>query len=225
MQQKKKFQNPLKNQKGSLTIEMIFGLITAIGVGVVLFVISFSLTTIEIAQYIAFSAARAQAAANRDLNAQVQRGRDKYTNIKDKIFSADAEKWFEFPSANNTFVWNSNWASRFPNDNVLDIGGGQTFPWAPNKGFGFPLTLKILGVKLPVLGSAGDKDSFKTFISALVLRQPTHAECVDFWGPARGMALQMMDPRFQNLGPTAISLAYQNTTAMMTENACGPTPP
>lgn len=222
----KKFKNPLQNQSGSLTVELIFGIMTALGVGLTLFVVSFSLTTIEISQYIAFASARAQAAANKDVQEQINRGKEKYTNIKDKIFSADSVNWFEFSSPNTAYNWNSNWPSKFPGENTLDIGGGQTFPWAPNRGFGFNVTLKILGVKLPILGSAGEKDSFQTFISALVLRQPSHADCTEFWGPNRGIGLVGMDPRFQEAGTGKIRVqdAYNQVAAMMMENACGPNP-
>jgi len=224
---------PLMNNRGSLTVEMIFGLMLAFGVGLVLFAVSFSLTTIEIAQYMSYSAARVQIAARKDLSSQEQQAVAKFKSLQSKIFGPNAEAWFAF---GNPHTWTSSiWSQNFNIDNALNTGAG-VFDWSPNQGFGFELTLKLLGIKVPFLGQAGKNDEFDIFISSLLMRHPNDVDCKAFWGENRGEALRdrLVDrngaSRFSasalDTSPTVdIKNVYAGDIAhMMQENACGPNP-
>lgn len=70
-----------KNESGQITIDFLFALILTLGFFVLLFTMTFTLTVVEIAQYITFSAARAMSASNKDPTVQVEVARRKYGSL------------------------------------------------------------------------------------------------------------------------------------------------
>jgi hypothetical protein len=74
----------LKDESGQLTLDFIFALAIAFGFSIVFFAMSFTLSMIEVCQYITFASARAYYGANVSKQAQIDLGQRKYQEIKGK---------------------------------------------------------------------------------------------------------------------------------------------
>lgn len=229
-----------KSQRGFTTLEFIFGITLSIGVLFFMMAVSFAIVGQQIAQYISFTSARAQASAQISLDAQELAAVTKAQSIAGKIFSNSGtasslvnNEWYEM---NNLVTWTDNfWANEFGSDaeSALDISGTK-FNWVPNRGVSLEYTAKILGMRIPFFPKAGDKDDFKTRVHSIVVRHPTTEDCRSFFAAERWSDGISNIPDFPNaIGNSRFSAVksyslksdstYENIGAeMMQENACGP---
>ena len=89
------------NQAGFIAAEFLFSFILVISCGLVVFALTFSLMTIEVAQYITWSSARAYSAGNLSKGDSEQAGRTKFKNLKAAfpLLSGTAGEWFELSAS------------------------------------------------------------------------------------------------------------------------------
>lgn len=162
-------------QKGFITTEFLFAIAIAFGMSMLTFAMTFTLSTVEVAQYIVYSAARAQAAGNLDQKTQVDEAKNKYNSlITDKrLASLFLNGWFLISKKADLEVKPGN-NENFSGD--YKKGGYDTF-----QGVRTTFTAKILEMQVPFLGKiTPDDDGFKTKIVALMIRESSTQECVKF---------------------------------------------
>ena len=180
---------PLQNSSGMITAEFIFALVLSAGLCIVLFALNFTLSMAEVAQYIAFSTARAHAAGHIDQTKQEQMAKDKYKALLNTpaikpLFNKGGEGWFILSGE-------------------PDIrGGGESgrsfdeYPVTQNRvpqvGVRIDFQPRLLNLKLPFLGSTSeDPDAgFSTRITGLLIREPTNSEC---WQQVRQRYKHILD--------------------------------
>lgn len=180
MKQRPKF-HPLTNNRGILSIDFLFAMTMSALLCLMMFAFTTTLSMIEIAQYVAFSTTRAHAAAHQDQARQVATATNKF-----KSFSLPAN----FPSL--SVLFNNGWFEL--DQKSLDIrGGGQgsasssgglnfneeygTAGNIPQYGVRFRFNAKILKMNIPLLGEIADDDDFGTWVTGLMIREPTTEEC------------------------------------------------
>ena len=84
---KRRPRNSIANNRGLVSADFIFSLVIAMGLSMVLFVVTFTFSVSEVAQYILFSASRAHAAGHLDQPNQEKMGKDKFDELlADKVF-------------------------------------------------------------------------------------------------------------------------------------------
>lgn len=175
----------MKNNAGFITIDFMFAIVIAFSLVLLVFAVTFTLSIVEVTQYIVYSAARAQSAGNIDPETQVKAAREKYKSlVKHEVFeSLFTGPFFEISDFNKLDV----------RPGILE-GEGRSFynekdysstRMDPNRpvfqGVRTDFTSKILQLKIPFIGTVGaDEDGFKTRILSILLREPSIAECTDF---------------------------------------------
>ncbi|PIS11226.1 MAG: hypothetical protein COT73_05100 [Bdellovibrio sp. CG10_big_fil_rev_8_21_14_0_10_47_8] len=179
----------MKNQSGFVTTEFLFAVIIAFGLTMLTFALTFTLSTVEIVQYTVYSAARAQAAGNFDVEAQKKTAQSKYEKL----------------IAGNAFgpLFQNGWYTvSKPSDLEIRAGNGDNFEgdyrssnYVSNTFQGVRATLvaKILEMRLPFVGSVTpEDDGFKARLTGFLIREPSQKECFDFM-EARKEALWTVD--------------------------------
>lgn len=213
MKKQRVFLKPLQNNRGMLTAEFIFSLVLCAGLCIVLFSLNFTLSMAEVAQYIAFSSARAHAAGHLDSEKQEQLAREKFNDLINNpvlkpIFNASEGGFFKLTD--------------------LDVRGGgpsgrsftdykTTENRMPQVGVRFNFNARILNMKVPFLGSTSeDADAgFNAKVTGLLIREPTQKECKELQIRQRYSAILDLDPRYKVLGASGVN-KYQ----LMEDNGC-----
>lgn len=190
------------------------------------FAFATTLSMIEIAQYVAFSTSRAHIAAHENQQRQTALAEGKFNSFtKAGVFPALSplllNDWFEIDPTS------------------LDIrGGGQGFGGAssstfneeygfesdsiPQTGVRFRFRAKILKMNVPLLGALSEEDDFGTWVTGLLIREPTSEECrKTFETNIRFTAIKKLDRhnRFQR----AVSIQDANADQSyfpMEDNGC-----
>jgi hypothetical protein len=161
--------NPLKNQKGFLTLDFIFATLLMFSFSALLFIFSITFSAFEIAQYVTFSSSRAYFAAHKNETRQQARGQAKFKALirdqKAPLGVLFRNGWFEIGD-----VVLNDFNSDFSDDPDKDSG---TFVGARAL-----IKAKILNFKFPLLGGAKDEMSAST--SSYLMREPTEEECISF---------------------------------------------
>ncbi|MGZ3774196.1 MAG: hypothetical protein ACXVCY_11670 [Pseudobdellovibrionaceae bacterium] len=191
---------PVKNSRGLISAEFIFSLAICVGMIIILFSLNFSLSMAEVAQYIAFSAARAHAAGHLDQDQQEKMAKDKFNefltnSVLQPLFNNPDNGWFKLTG--------------------LDIrGGGATgksfqndYPSqkdrAPQVGVRFNFSPQLLNLKIAFLGSTTDDNTsngFSAKVTGFLIREPTQKEC---WEQIkiRYSTILNLDPRYKRIPP------------------------
>lgn len=217
MKDKRPFISSIKNSRGMITAEFIFSMVICAGICIVLFALNFTLSMAEVAQYIAFSTARAHAASQIDQNKQIEVARDKYRAL---LAQPPIATIFNKPDGDGWFVLST------PND--VEIRGGGDFdsgfaeyPTAedrvPQVGVRFKFRPRILNMRIAFLGNTSeDPDAgFEANITAMMIREPTVEECWRQQLQPRYDAILNLDPRYRVLGD-----ARKNEYVAMEDNGC-----
>tara|TARA_B100001248_G_scaffold262582_2_gene259653 strand:+ start:5981 stop:6580 length:600 start_codon:yes stop_codon:yes gene_type:complete len=162
---------PLKNTSGSLTIDFLFATVLVSGFTGILFALSFTLTIVEITQYITFASARNYVAAHIDENRQKQEAQAKFEHLTQNTFWARFYKndgWFKIDYA-GTGDFREEYTTNQPN-------GNDRF-W----GTKVELEAKMLDFNIPFFASTNTEDEkFLLNLNSFLGRQPTQMECNDF---------------------------------------------
>lgn len=173
-----------KNNAGLVSADFIFSLVLAAGVSAVLFVVTFTLSMTEVAQYFAFSSARSMAGADVDIDAQKEAAQNKYKSLlQNRVFSS------LFGGEGSWFVLSKDLEVRTGEE------GGETFyadygqgdlnyleQRSVYTGVRFNFMPKLMALRIAFLGSTslqGDGSDFGSRINSLILREPTFRECMD----------------------------------------------
>lgn len=178
-----------KNQGGFIIADFLFAFVLVIGIGILLFGLTFSLASVEIAQYIVWSSARTYASGNISEVKARQDANIKFKNLIDKftMFKGDDGSWFKLDGmvVGNLLVSDPDLSSKITGsddrDNTLKGGKEKRQPWI---GASAKLTWKLYSsLRIPFLGTVadGDKDIFSFPIRAFLLRHPSQDECYDFF--------------------------------------------
>lgn len=186
-----------------ISAEFIFALVLCVGLCIVLFSLNFTLSMAEVAQYIAFSSARAHAAGHVDQTKQEQLAKDKFNQLINNpvlkpLFNNPDGGWFKLadlevagggPSGQS---FNSDYPSE--DDRVPQVG--VRFGFYP----------KLLNLKIGFLGSTSeDGEGFSAKLTGLLIREPTQQECWELQVKGRYEAILNLDPRYKLLGDTGKS--------------------
>lgn len=204
---------PVQNSRGMLSAEFIFALTLSVGMCIVLFSLNFTLAMAEVAQYIAFSSARAHAAGHVNPEEQEKLAREKFNKLINSpalkpLFNSADGGWFQLKDleVKGGGASGQDFSNDYPvaNDRVPQVGVRFGF---------FP---KILSLKIAFLGSTSEDDNgFSAKITGLLIREPTHDECWDLQIKARYEAILNLDPRYRTLGD-----AGKNKYVPMEDNGC-----
>lgn len=174
------------NERGVITVDFLFAIVLILGFSGLLFVLSFTLSVASVTQYITFAAARSYAVAHVDKDTQEARGQAKY---KELIANSVMKPLY-------TNGWYTVDAQVTLGDQTQVVSGWQD-PSGVNEfwGAGTNFTAKVLDFHIPFFGSTTDDGNggsgFKTYMSSMVGREPTEAECIEFtaarWAAIRGL--------------------------------------
>ncbi len=182
----------ISNQSGFIVADFLFSFILVLSCGILIFGFTFSLATVEIAQYIVWSTARNFSAANSsESNAKIQATK-KFNNLADKFplisgRGASSTPWFTMsaPILGNLATADTDLSAQLGADKLNRDSSLQIRqPWIGAKS---DLELKLLsGFKFPFLGPiVPDKTGFTFPIRAFVLRHPSQTECYNFFAMER----------------------------------------
>jgi len=173
----------INNSSGFLVADFLFSFILVISCGIIIFAMTFSLATIEIAQYIVWSAARSYSAAHLNAGDSRTAGENKFNNLAAKyplltgVGGSGSSPWFEL-----TGLEVGDNASAGLNAVVIGntLGPENRHPWT---GARANLHLKLFeSIKIPFLGKIATDSSVFTFpIRAFILRNPSQEECLNFF--------------------------------------------
>jgi hypothetical protein len=212
------FLKQIQNSRGILTAEFMFSIVLCAGLCIVLFSLNFTLSMAEVAQYVAFSAARAHSAGHVDQDKQEQMAKDKYQelithSVLKPIFGAGGAKWFQVPEAPDI---RGGGVSQKSFDDVYPAFDEES-QRIPQVGVRFAFSPKLLNIKIAFLGSTSeDPDAgFTTNISALLIREPSQKECWELQVKKRYSAILKLDSRYKELGSQG-----ENKYIPMEDNGC-----
>ena len=163
----------MRNEHGFLSLDFIFALVIVVGFSVVLFAITFTLSIVEITQYISFSSARSFYAAHFTLNDQIQMGTKKYQELLEQpafkpLFRPGG--WFELQTPDGV-VGDYN--------RIYTAKGTKS----TNAGFSYfgsriKLIANIMDLRFPIIGATSDRPgAFSANVSSYISREPTEQEC------------------------------------------------
>lgn len=183
MLEKTKYQhNPLNNTSGFIVAEFLFAFVMVIGISIFIFAMTFSLATIEISQYIVFSAARSYSAGNKSKDESEKAGQTKFDNLAVKFplltgKGASIEPWFQL-----TDFLRGDLSNELTDFNSDDIKNKNRQPWT---GASAKLKLSLFsGLRVPFLGKVADPSNTTAFefpIRAFLIRHVSQEECRKFF--------------------------------------------
>lgn len=189
MKTPKRHPNILKSNSGFIVADFLFSFVMILGVGIFIFALTFSLATIEVAQYIVWSTARNYAAATTDAATQSDElAREKFENLATQfpkltgVGEADSP-WFQL-TVEDLKLGNLADTAVDPEFSGLlsadDRNNSFRQPWV---GVSTNLTLVLFSsLQLPFLGKvATDPSLFTLPVRAFVIRHPSRKECRDFF--------------------------------------------
>lgn len=192
----RQFENKLKDESGVITLDFIFAIGIAFGFSILFFAMSFTLSMVEVCQYITFSATRTYYAANTSEPAQIKLGKKKYKEIKSKgifktIFS---NGWINLGKEIEFRNFSDEYEDQDAGANAIFVGGQVKF------------TANVLNLHLPFLGSTvTDANSTgSATLNAYLMREVSTEECVKGFTEQRYKKLGDVDGRYGSFGGTAV---------------------
>lgn len=216
-----------------MTAEFLFAFTMVIGSGMLIFALTFALTTVEIAQYIVWSAARAHAAGNKVPGDSRTLATIKYTNLTAAFPLLTGEgadsPWFKMPKANeaNDFAVGDisdmikKKDSAIDKDNASEPGGEARHPW-----IGVESSIDLIlfkGLQVPFLGKVTESpQEFKFPIRAILFRHPSYEECRDFFKEkfTQGISQLPQEPAWKNSPLNQGDARVPEKYATIEDNGC-----
>ncbi len=204
----------LDSSKGFLSADFLFSIIIAAGLCVVFFSLTFTLSMVEVGQYIAYSVSRAHAAADKTQDDQESAAKAKFASLqKNKVLRPlFSNGWFEIGNLEirGAGVKGKDFSDRYPRQASNTIG-------VPQVGIRLSFEAKILNIKIPMLGPTDPEGKgFKAFLTGLMIREPTAKECRDQIKNERYKAILNLDKRFEKIAGAASEQNY----VPMEDNGC-----
>lgn len=180
-----------KNNSGFMAAEFLFAFTMVIGVGLLIFALTFSLTTIEIAQYIVWSSARSFAVGNKTIFNSTAAGEQKYNNLTAAFplltGNGSDSPWFKMADVKDTAKFKVGDITDMmkKKDGAIDpkntvAGSEARHPWI---GVESSIDLVLFkGLQIPFLGKiTTSPQEFEFPIRALLFRHPSYDECQGFF--------------------------------------------
>ena len=172
----------IKNHQGFMAMDFIFAMVLVLSFTVLLFAMALTLTTIEVTQYLTYSAARTYLAGHVNHQSQKELSQNKFLSLMNSpaLSSLYNNNWFELGSkADPTHEGDFTEANPFV---------GDPYPKADVNLFTGVITkfsAKILDMNILFLGSTSPKGSgtgedFQVTIGSYMGREVTQSECSDF---------------------------------------------
>lgn len=182
----KNIKKTLKNNSGFVVAEFLFAFVMVLGIGIFIFSLTFALATVEISQYIVWSAARNFSASNVTEAAAIQQATEKFNNLAAKFplltgVGADSP-WFKLPT--DSFLVGDLSIIDTEGDmqslNSEDKLNSFRQPWIGARAI---LSLELFAsLQVPFLGKVAEtKDSFKLPVRAFLIRHPSREECLKYF--------------------------------------------
>ncbi len=220
--------NPILNQSGFLAADFLFSFVLVIGCGIIIFALTFSLATVEIAQYITWSAARSYSAGNlcappggvtsppcTSGKSSTKAADAKFKNLSLKfplLTGADGSSaWFQLTKKN---VGDNAWAGLTgltnPGNKTNGGSGESRHPWT---GVNAELEWKLFkGIKIPFLGkiATDGADTFTFPIRAFLLRNPSQQECLNFYSNRFSQGIKNLEGWNSGVGNDASYVAIED---------------
>ena len=165
----------LRNQKGILAFDFLFGIMIMTGFFILVVMLSFTLSVVESIQYIAFATSRTYYAADENEVKQREAAELKYEQLKEEgvLKSLLKETWFDVEP---------------PHFNSDSKTGGVRIDF----------TAKSLSFTLPFfLGRTGDPSFFRTNVNSYIGREPSMKNCMDYNRELRARILTL-NPDYQS---------------------------
>ena len=173
------------NNEGFIIADFLFSFVMVIGIGIFMFLLTFSLATVEVAQYIIWSTARNYSAAHKTpAEAEIQ-ARAKFGELI-KLFplltNSDGESgWFEL-SEDDLVIGNLDIIDNKFSISSSDKRNEYRQPWTGVRGI---IKLKAFAnLNVLFLGKVSMDANSETFnfpIRAFIIRNPSRIECVGFF--------------------------------------------
>lgn len=204
----------IRNERGFLSADFLFAIIIASGLCIVFFSLTFTLSMVEVGQYIAYSVSRAHSASHKTQDDQVATAKAKFASFqKNKVLRPlFSNGWFEITKLDirGAGETGKNFNDRYPE--------GKSDLSMPQVGIRLNFEANILDRKITLLGSTNSGEGFKAFLTGLMIREPSAKECFDQIRKARYNAILKLDPsgRFEKVAGTASEKDY----VPMEDNGC-----
>lgn len=204
----------LRNTGGFLSADFLFSIVIACGLCAVFFCLTFTLSVIEVGQYIAFSVSRAHAASHKTQEDQERLAKSKFESLKkNKVLGPlFANGWFEIGNleVRGGGAEGKDFSDRYP-------GPADSVRGVPQVGIRLSFEAKVLDIKFPLLGGTDPAgNGFKTLITGLMIREPTAKECRDQIKNDRYRAILELDKRFEKIAGRSSERDY----IPMEDNGC-----
>lgn len=166
----------LKSEKATISVDFLFSFLIVMGLTYLILALSFTLSFIEVTQYITFSTARSYYASHKSKKEQLQQAENKYKQLVNNLawqHFFNKISWFKIDPAEGIIKNNdAQYTSQAQGQSEMFTGASTSF------------VSKLLAFNLPLIGSTeGDEDEergFKTKISSFLGRAPTISECKEF---------------------------------------------
>lgn len=174
---KNSFYPGLTSDKASISVDFLFSFLIVMGLTYLILALSFTLSFIEITQYITFSTARSYYASHTTKSEQKQQAENKYNELINNPAWAhffNKMAWFKIDNAENIIINNHpEYTSQARGQSEMFTGASTFF------------ISKLLAFNLPLLGNTKNEEDeeesgFKTQISSFLGRAPTSTECQNF---------------------------------------------
>lgn len=192
--------NRLADESGVITLDFIFALAIAFGFSILFFAISFTLSMVEVCQYITYSVARTYYAANVSQQAQEDIARQKYEELKGKGAFKTILKtgWITLGD-----VQLGNAVDDYP------AGDNESDPVFV--GARIPFNAKVLDLRLPFLGrTVQNSTTGQATLNAFLMREVSTQECQSFT-QQRLSKLKELNSLYQS---------FQGSEVVITDNGC-----
>ncbi|MBC7371237.1 MAG: hypothetical protein H7326_06715 [Bdellovibrionaceae bacterium] len=205
----------LANSKGFLSADFIFSIVIASGLCIVFFSLTFTLSMVEIGQYIAYSVTRAHAPGHKTQEDQTAMAKAKFASLqKNKVLRPlFSNGWFEITNLDirGGGSDSKDFADRYPRGLASDAD-------LPQIGVRLNFEAKMLKMKIPMMGSTDNGSGFKAFLTGLMIREPSAKECFDQIRKERYRAIMALDKdrRFEKIAGASSEQSY----VPMEDNGC-----
>lgn len=216
----------ISNQKGLLSVDFLIGIVISFVIMLFLLKVSFSLVVTEVAQYIAFSVARAHSVGDKTLDDQRASGKTKFNElIANKVWKNFFTDTFEIGKKgkfNDAMIKSGpqtqNGGGDFKNYLSPNSKDGSDFKGIPFTGVVFTLKLDWLKMNIPFLGSTAAEDKkFETNVTGFLFREPSQQECQKFMDLDRYKRIIEIDSERFNFSSIQQNI---NAYVAMEDNGC-----
>lgn len=206
----------INNNSGFIIADFLFAFVMIIGLGILIFALTFSLATIEIAQYVLWSTARTYASGNLDEGTANEDAKRKFKSLIEQypMLKGEDNSWFKLDldtlAVGDLLRSDQDLSAKInfseDKDNVLRGTRDKRQPWI---GASAQLTLKLYSsLRIPFLGTVADggKDIFTFPIRAFLIRHPSQKECKNFF-TLKYAEINKLEPGFGSLNTNATNFA------------------